>query len=306
MLVSLPLTRADVGAEERDASGRLFKGYTAEYLQLLFERIGFQLIGRWDAGDALGRSDTRWYTLLLELRAGGALRAVDQIEGILNRDRKVATYKLALFRALAEIAMQEPRAARWDPCGLVGVSVNRIAERWLLYYWPIFASGRLVPQSQAEGAGSRNPVAFRAPMLALMAEFIGQGEHGGLSAWQMAWASGRLSTVTRSRLRVALKSISDTIRNGPVTYSGGALDSGRVFTYDRNTGEMLMAADLWRELSLLGHWIIDAVIVRWAALTERFSHRQAIGSGDVLPLLLARPCLNASQASPVRSTSRRV
>jgi hypothetical protein len=49
-----------------------------------------------------------------------------------------------------------------------------------------------------------------------------------------------------------------------------------------------MSADLWRELSLLGHWIADAVIVRWAELSERFGHRQGIRSSDVLPLLLAR------------------
>ena len=59
LLLSLPLQRDDVAADERDAHGRLFKGYTAEYLQLLFERIGFQLIGRWDTGDALGLSGTR-------------------------------------------------------------------------------------------------------------------------------------------------------------------------------------------------------------------------------------------------------
>jgi hypothetical protein len=50
-----------------------------------------------------------------------------------------------------------------------------------------------------------------------------------------------------------------------------------------------MPADLWREFSLLGHWIGDAVILRWAALTQQFSYRQGITSGDVLPLLLAVP-----------------
>lgn len=289
LLVSLPLTRTDVHPNERDAAGRLFKQYTAEYLQLLFERIGFQLIGRWDGDDALGRGGTSWYTLLFELRLGGTLRAVDQIEGILNRDRKVATYKLALFRALAEIAMQEPRAARWHPDGQVGVPIDRIAERWLFYFWPIFASDTSIPQSQSEGAGERNPVAFRAPMRGLMAHFAGQGANGGLSAWQAAWASGQLAPETRQRLRLALRSITDTVRDGPVTHSGGALESGRVFDYARSTGEVLMSSDIWRELSLLGHWIVDAVIVRWASLTERFSQRQGVRSGDVLPLLLARP-----------------
>jgi SAM-dependent methyltransferase len=102
LLLSLPLARTDVGAGERDAQGRLFKAYAPAHVQLLFERLGFQQIGRWDSEDALGRCGTRWATLLLELCSGTTLRAVDQIEGILNRDKKVATYKLALFRALAD------------------------------------------------------------------------------------------------------------------------------------------------------------------------------------------------------------
>jgi hypothetical protein len=50
-----------------------------------------------------------------------------------------------------------------------------------------------------------------------------------------------------------------------------------------------MDSALWRELSFLGHWIADAVILRWAALTQKFAVRQGITAGDVLPLLLARP-----------------
>lgn len=289
LLLSVPSARDDVGADERDAHGRLFKGYAADELQLLFERLGFQAIGRWDNQDAQQRAGIRWTTLLLELQTGQGLRAVDQIEGILNRDRKVATYKFALFRALAEIATQEPRTARWLPNGKVAVPVDRMAERWLRYYWPIFASPQTIPQSQSEGAGPNQPVAFRAPLQALMQAFGQQGEHGGLAAWQAAASAGQLDARLQRLQREALRSIAATIRSGPVTYAGGALDSGRIFQFDGPTRSVLMSAELWRELGLLGHWIIDAVIVRWAALTERFAHRQGIHAGDVLPLLLARP-----------------
>lgn len=289
LLVSLPSVRTDVGTDERDPYGRLFRTYAPEEVQLLAERMGFQLIGRWDTDDALHRSGTRWYTLLLELRSTGALRAVDQIEGILNRDRKVATYKFALFRALAEIATQEPHCAIWRDSGRVAVPLERIAWRWLLYYWPIFANERFVPQSQAEGAGTNQPLAFRAPVTALMNEFAGQGEHGGLAAWHASALTGRLPPAAIRLQKAALRSIADAIRSGPVTFAGGALESGRVFKYDPASKSVVMAAALWRELCLLGHWIIDAVIVRWAALTERFAHRQSLRSGDVLPLLFAKP-----------------
>jgi len=290
LLISIPTARTDVGQDHRDDQGRLFQTYLPEEIQLLFERLGFQLIGRWDTEDALLRAGTSWVTLLLELRTGSSARAIDQIEGILNRDRKVATYKLALFRALAEIATQEPKAARWLPGGRVAVPMERIARRWLKYYWPIMASQRFVPQSQAEGAGNRNqPVAFRAPLQALIEQFSSQGAHGGLTAWHLASSSGRLPAPVAAMEQQALRSIANAIRSGPVTYAGGALESGRVFEYEARTKAVVMSDGLWRELSLLGHWILDAVVLRWAALTERFAHRQGLRSGDVLPLLLAQP-----------------
>jgi SAM-dependent methyltransferase len=294
LLISLPNARSDVDEAERDANGRLFKPYRPEYIQLLFERIGWRLTDRWSSEDALQRTGTSWYTLSFRLATGQVPRAVDQIEAILNRDRKVATYKLALIRALAEMATQEPRVAVWCSGGQVAIPMDAIAQRWLLYYWPIFASGRFVPQVQAEASGGK-PVAFRAAVSTLMQHFAGQGEHSGLTAWQLAQSSGQLSAeLTRARSR-ALAAISSTIRDGPVAHSGLSSSGGAVFSYNAGTRRVLMAAEIWHELTLLGHWIVDAVVIRWAALTERFSVRE-IHSGDVLRLLLARP-------DPERSTA---
>jgi SAM-dependent methyltransferase len=289
LLLSLPRNRTDVQPDGRDSHGRLFTPYTSEYLQLLFERLGFQLIGRWDTEDALCRPGTGWFTLLLELGTRDNLRAVDQIEGILNRDRKVATYKLALFRALAEIATQEVRTAAWRSDGRVGVPISSIAERWLLYYWPIFASDRFIPQSQDEGVDASRQITFRAAVQALMLPFRGQGEHGGLSSWQVSLSRGQHSEQVRRAHSAALSAIARAIRYGPVTHSGGSLESGPLFEYEKGSRSVVMPAEVWRELTLLGHWILDAVVVRWASLTERFAGRQGLTSGDVLPLLLARP-----------------
>lgn len=288
LLISLPSRRTDVGPDERDGNGRLFKSYTADFIQLLFERLGFKRVGRWDSQDSLGRTGTTWYTALFELQASGPLRAVDQIEGILNRDRKVATYKLALFRALSEMATQEPRCARWRDDGKVSVPLKAIAHRWLRYYWPVMASATLVPQSQSEGAGGR-PILFREALAGLIKQFEGQGDHGGLSAWHLAATSGTLTQAAEEAQARALAKVAQAIKDGPVAYSGGSLESGPVFSFDVATREVVMAADLWRELTLLGHWIVDAVILRWASLTERFSQRQNISTRDVLPLLVARP-----------------
>jgi 5-methylcytosine-specific restriction endonuclease McrA len=133
-------------------------------------------------------------------------------------------------------------------------------------------------------------------MAELMASYAGSGEHGGLGTWQLDQNAGRIKPETAALQDTALRSIARGIRQGPVTFAGGALDTGPVFAFDSAQAEVLMAADLWRELSLLGHWIIDAVVLRWAQLTERFAQRQGIRSGEVLPLLLAKP-------EPLRATS---
>ena len=288
LLISLPLSRGESHIGHRDTDGRLFSPYVPEEITLLFERLGFQLIGRWDSDDSLARSGTSWYTLLFELRNSGAQRPIDQIEAILNRDRKVATYKLALFRALAEISTQESRLAVWMANGEVGVPIQRVAELWLQYFWPIFAADKLIPQLQAEGTKG-SAVAFRSSLTGLIANFQGQGEHGGLSSWHLAWCSNSLDPRLHIQRSAVLKSIENTIKVGPVRHSGGALETGPVFRYHAKLGLIIMQADLWRELSLLGHWIADAVILRWAALTQKFAKLQGVTAGDVLPLLLARP-----------------
>ncbi|MBZ5499769.1 MAG: hypothetical protein LAP85_25500 [Acidobacteriia bacterium] len=81
------------GSSGRDDRGRLFTPLVPEALELLFERLGFQRIGKWEIPDR--RPGYSWTTLLFDLRSDQQLRPIDQIEGVLNRDRKVATYKLA-------------------------------------------------------------------------------------------------------------------------------------------------------------------------------------------------------------------
>ena len=288
LLLSLPASRGEELKEHRDSAGRLFSPYSAGEISLLFERFGFRPMCRWESGDQLGRQGTSWYTLLFELQGTGAQRPIDQIEIILNRDRKEATYKLALIRAMAEIATQEARSAVWLGGDCVGIPLVRIAERWLLYYWPIMASSALTPQSRAEAAGAR-PLKFRSSLTALIREFQGKGHHGGLSAWHLTRMGGKLSPEVSVLLKRALRDIAEAIRSGPVAFSGGALASGPVFTYDPRTKLVEMPVDLWREFSLLGHWIRDAVIVRWAELSGQFGVRQGVTAADVLPFLLAQP-----------------
>lgn len=66
ILVSIPVNRSINKETYRDENGRLFYPYNGEYLQLLFERVGFQNIGKWIDKDSLNR-DLEWLTMLFSL-----------------------------------------------------------------------------------------------------------------------------------------------------------------------------------------------------------------------------------------------
>jgi len=68
LLMSIPHFDPTIDQKtHRDPNLRLFNGVTPEKLQLLFERIGFKLLNRWNNDDSLGRTTRRWATMLFEL-----------------------------------------------------------------------------------------------------------------------------------------------------------------------------------------------------------------------------------------------
>ncbi len=285
LLVSIPADRPDIDEHYRDSRGRLFTPLNEEYLGLLFERLGFQQVGKWHSGDAVGRKGHSWCTLLFYLRHAKTVRPIDEIAGILSRDRKTATYKLALFRALAEVAITEFEQARWDDAGTVALPIDILAEKWLFYYWPLIESGRFIPQIRGEKEGCEKPIAFREPLSELIRYY---SRSGGLARFVLDWRGDKLADQPKTLLRTSLRTIRNTIISGPVTYSGGSLETGRIFGYDPAKSEMRMPAGIWRELSLLGHWIQDAVILKWAELTSEISRGQ-LKPSEVIDLLLVTP-----------------
>lgn len=126
--ISVPAVRPGLDAEHRDEVGRLFKPLLPEYLVLLFERLGFQLVRQWKNNDRLGRPGIEWNSFLFELDSARG-RPLDRIEGVLNRDRKTATYKLALFRALSELGTINDRSAQWLPSREVALPLRLITHQ---------------------------------------------------------------------------------------------------------------------------------------------------------------------------------
>lgn len=144
--VSIPARRDDVNPNtRRDANGRLFTDLAPAKLQLLLERVGFSLVGARLARDSLSRPGIEWWVGDFTRQADAGDRPLHLVESILNRDKKDATYKLALFRALAEIAQTQSHLATYTLEGKVRLPLGTLAEKWILYYWPIFESEIFIP-----------------------------------------------------------------------------------------------------------------------------------------------------------------
>jgi SAM-dependent methyltransferase len=283
LLISVSTQRSDVGKSERDANGRLFKTYAPGFLQLIFERLGFSLINQWGNADAMSREGIEWVSLLFQLKSAANTRAIDQIEGILNHDKKSATYKFALFRALSELATQCPNSVTWLADDKVGLPVRFVSEKWLQYYWPLLESEKFIPQLNGEQQGGGKPIKFRTNLNLLIAQYR---TLGGYSAFRIDRNKGTLSATNQKFLKAVIADIEDAIVKGPVVYSGGALITGRVFDYDTKTKQIIIPKDLWIELSHLGFWVGQAVIIQWAEKTAKLG--DGIDVASVINLLLAK------------------
>ena len=281
LLISVPSQRSDTGGGERDANGRLFKTYHPGYLRLIFERLGFSLIDQWGNSDAMNRQGVEWVSLLFQLKSGANTRPIDQIEGVLNHDKKSATYKFALFRALAEIATQSLNSVTWMADGQVGLPVRYVAEKWLQYYWPLVESRTFIPQLNGERSDAGKPIKFRKHLQELVQRYV---KAGGYSGFRIERNKGLLSPDSQKLLRTLMANIEDAIIKGPVVFAGGALITGRVFGYDAKARQVLIPNDLWIELSHLGYWVSQAVILQWAEKTTKLG--EGIEVATVVNLLL--------------------
>ena len=148
-------------ASSRDARGRLMILRPVSRLQVLFENLGFELTAKWHSSDTLHRIGFEWITLQFTLNRGNTSSSIDRIESIINRDTKVATYKLALLRAFCDVSLHQSGMARWEANGTVSVGIEVLADKWIEYYWPILDSSDFIPQIGGETPESSKPISFR-------------------------------------------------------------------------------------------------------------------------------------------------
>ena len=286
LLISVPRAGPKTDNQFRDEHGRLYHHYSPEYLQLLFERIGFQLNGSWETKDGLGREGRTWTVQLFFLKHYNGIRPIEQIESILNRDKNTATYKLALFRALCEISISNYNQVIWGNDEMVRVPVGLIAEKWIYYYWPLIESKQFIPQIYGEKEGGEVNIVFRNNLKELVDLYRSKG---GLSIFALDLRSSPFDLKTEELFYSLLQTIEDAIIRGPVIYSGSSIKAGRaerMFSYCKKDQTIRFKAEIWREISIMNKWILDTIILRWAELTSKMS-KNSITPGQVVDIFLA-------------------
>jgi RNA polymerase sigma factor (sigma-70 family) len=215
--------------------------------------------------------------MLFDLSHPDGGRSLDRIESVLNRDHKQATYKLALFRALAEIAISNYSLATWHTDGMVSLPIAALAERWVGYYWPIVASQTHIPQNYGQ------PIAFRKKLSELIQCY---DQAGGLSGFAMDCRNERLPEEAKRLYGKLLSSVKQTIKVGPVQYAGGGGTETQVFSYDTATRSVVMDRSKRKEITVAGPYLYRSVANACTDLLRRRSTgvvvREDVGVEELL------------------------
>jgi SAM-dependent methyltransferase len=235
--------------------------------------------------DRQGRADVRWQTVILDLPDDGA-GALPLLRGVILRQEKSATYKLALLRCLARIADASPNVAREAKDG-VALPLGLVALFWIRMFKPLVARG--LPQLPGDRMGFVTE-AFRA--LNALAPF--DLKPGRSFAGEEARA-----------LRRALAETAQLIRTMPathLTYADGVtpvfptrygarprataelrLDAETLWAF----GETLVPLHLWHALRRMAAWIEPMLLAEWARLTQGYAERagRALAADEVLQAL---------------------
>ena len=285
LVLSVPV-EYPLQAPSIDHFGRHFRLRPPEQYTFFMERLGLKQFVSYDESDGLGRPDRKWRVLVYSAGEGSELRPVETIESILWDDRKVTTYKFALVRSLAHLAVHRHRAARWHDDGRVSVDIDDVATLWIRYYWPLVlpAGDHEILQGQRSKDSSRSDMGFRADLRTLAGQWERQG---GYAAFRAGLESGRLAAGSQPLLKDVMRKVKSAIRQ-PIRYAGNERTGKMLFSYAK--GRVYLPGEIWTELALMGRWIEDSVIIRWAQFSGNMKGQNRLAAVPrVLSLLLDEP-----------------
>lgn len=233
--------------------------------------------------------------------------------GILRYDRKLASYKIALLRALNDIALAFPDALPKDEP--VAVPLRTVAEFWLAYYWPFMDEERPVYQAPRSHRDElvRQDVTFREAVAAVRrgwAAAVGRVRPSDgfflINEMRVARRARTFAPEVTDTYRAAVLEIAHTVGKNPVRYAGeGEWGVFQVPLQRRRVRErhvvipgtapddvcVLVPPDLWRTFTDLSLWVEALCIHQWCLFLETVNQGQGDGAerGLVYSLLTDHP-----------------
>ena len=234
--------------------------------------------------DRQGRAEVRWQTVILDLPDDGA-GALPLLRGVILRQEKAATYKLALLRCLARIADASPNVAREADDG-VELPLGLVALFWLRMFKPLVERG--LPQRPGDGMGFVKE-AFRALAPLAPADLRPGATFSGMLGAALRLALGDAAKVIALMPATHLTFADDT----PVFPTGyGALPRlGASLVLDQETlwayGSTRVPLHVWQALRRMAAWIEPMLLAEWVRLTQGYAAKagRLVSTDEVLTAL---------------------
>ena len=250
------------------------------------ERLGLELglalrVATERADDLQGHAGVTWQTVILDLPDDGA-GALPLLRGVILRQEKSATYKLALLRCIARIADASPNVAR-DAGDAVLLPLGLVALYWLRLYKRLL--DRNLPQRSGGGGLGFVKDAYRAlghvSAADLRPGLYLPGEGGRNLARALADAAKLIADMPARHLTYANDVPVFETRFGRMPRAGEGFAASQEELWDFGTTRVPL--HIWHALRRMAAWIEPMLVGEWARMIEGYQQRQASGalSGDV-------------------------
>jgi len=231
-----------------------------------------------------------------------------RINNIIERDSADATYKYALLRGVIEVCQQFSHL-REDAGDQVSFPLGLLVEKWLLYYYPIFAAPTFIPQKNGEtpDQDAGRSVSFRRHFMPVIDYYR---DRGGISVFYNDYARGTMPAEIQSAFQMLAKALRTTITGMPMKHLGYS-QSGEhysVFDYERgyrtsrsdlvdraslieNAGRFYLSRDLCTIFEHFGGFISgeECLLKKWAEFTASADKTGAVTEESMLTLLTRTP-----------------
>ncbi len=232
-----------------------------------------------------------------------------RINNIIERDSADATYKYALLRGVIEICQQSSHLREEDG-DTVSFPLGLLVEKWLLYYYPIFAAPAFIPQKNGEtpNQDSGRVVSFRKHFVPVIDYYR---DRGGISVFYSDYAHGTMPAEIRPAFRTLVKAIRHTITKMPMKHLGYSQSKEHysVFEYDlshyrlsrespvdrtsliENSGRFSLSRDLCTVFEYFGGFISgeECLLKKWAEFTAAADKTGTVTEECMLSLLTKTP-----------------